>query len=214
MDMSFLDIVVIILVVLLGLKGLFKGLIKEVFGLVSIVGGVFFASRFAYDLGSYINANFLPIENDGVKSLVGFIALFVLIWGGIQLLGTVIAKMLKMSGLGFVDKIGGAAVGSAKIILVFSIIAYGFGSIGFVKNMVGEKLEESILYPILYTTGSYIVNMDSVPVVEAKKKIEEQVVSLSEQAQESVLKEMSKDINETLLKKPDINETGNQKETK
>jgi len=214
MDMSFLDIVVIVLVVLLGLKGLFRGLIKEVFGLASIVGGVFFASRFAYDLGSYINANFLPIENDGVKSLVGFIALFLLIWGSIQLSGTAVSKMVKMSGLGFVDKIGGAAVGSAKIILIFSIIAYGLGSIGFINNMLGEKFKESIIYPILYTTGSYIVNMDSSPMSEAKKKIEEEAKNLSDQAKEGALKEIVKDVNESVIKKLDLNDTGIQKEIK
>ncbi len=174
MDMNLLDIVVLALVALLGLKGLVRGLIKEVFGLVSIVGGVFFASRFADELGGYIHTVFFPIENDGVKSLVGFVILFALIWAGIQLLGTVLAKMVKVSGLGFLDKLGGMAVGSAKIFLVFSIIAYGFGSVAFVKEMVKEKMSNSFMFPILFNTGSYIVSIDSLRLKEAKDQVTQQ----------------------------------------
>lgn len=182
MDMNLLDIVVLALVALLGLKGLVRGLIKEVFGLVSIVGGVFFASRFAEELGSYIHTTFFPIENAGVQSLVGFVILFALLWAGIQLVGTILAKMVKISGLGFLDRLGGMAVGSAKIFLVFSIIAYGFGSVGFIQDMLKERLSDSMMYPVLYHTGSYIVSIDSLQLQDAKAKVEEKTGEIIQEA--------------------------------
>ena len=204
MDLNFFDIVVILLIILLGLKGLIRGLIKEVFGLVSIVGGVFFASRFAYDLGSYVDTNFLPIENDGVKSLIGFLVLFLLIWGGVQLAGKATAKIMKMSGLGFIDRIGGAAVGSAKILLVFSMIVYAFGSVGFFNKILGDKLENSLMYPILHKTGSFIVNMDSMPIQQAKEKIVEEAEAISQKVKDASIEEFVEEVNKTVTETMDF----------
>lgn len=202
MDMNLLDIVVLALVVLLGLKGLIRGLIKEVFGLVSIVGGVFFASRFADDFGTYIHTTFFPIENEGVRSLVGFVILFAAIWAAVQLAGTLLAKMMKLSGLGFVDKLGGMAVGSAKVFLVFSIIAYGFGSVAFVRDMLQSKLGGSMMYPILYNTGSYIVNIDSLEVQAAKETFRVQgdklTGKLTDELAGAVMKNAESEMNATL----------------
>jgi membrane protein required for colicin V production len=200
MDMSLLDIVVIALVVLLGLKGLIRGLIKEVFGLLSIVGGVFFASRFADTFGTYIHTVFFPIENVGVRSLVGFVILFALIWAAVQLVGTLLAKMMKVSGLGFVDKLGGMAIGSAKVFLVFSIIAYGFGSVTFIKDMLKSKMENSVMYPLLYETGSYIVNIDSLEVQQAKAKLTAQGEKLTQELTQEAVEQAVSDMNESVAK--------------
>lgn len=193
--MSLLDIVVIALVVLLGLKGLIRGLIKEVFGLLSIVGGVFFASRFADAFGTYIHTAFFPIENAGVRSLVGFVILFALIWAAVQLVGTLLAKMMKVSGLGFVDKLGGMAIGSAKVFLVFAIIAYGFGSVTFIKDMLATKMENSVMYPLLYETGSYIVNIDSLEVRQAKESLTAQGEKLTQELTKEAVKQAVSDMN-------------------
>ena len=196
--MNLLDIVVLALVILLGLKGLMRGLIKEVFGLVSIVGGVFFASRFADAFGAYIHAAFFPIENEGVRSLVGFVILFAVIWAAVQLAGTLLAKIIKISGLGFVDRLGGMAVGSAKIFLVFSIIAYGFGSVAFVRDMLESKLGNSVMYPILYNTGSYIVNIDSLEVQAAKETFKAQGDKLTGELTGAAMKSVESEMNATL----------------
>jgi membrane protein required for colicin V production len=198
--MNLLDIVVLALVALLGLKGLLRGLVKEVFGLISIVGGVFFASRFAETFGNYIHTAAFPVENEGVRSLVGFVILFALIWGTVQLVGTILAKIVTSSGLGFLDKLGGMAVGSAKIFLVFSIITYGFGSIGFIREMLLTKMADSFMYPLLYNTGSYIVNIDSLQVKEAKAKLEVQGGKLVNDLTGEAVKKAASEMNATVGK--------------
>ena len=206
-EFNFIDIVVGLLILLLGLKGLIRGIIKEVFGLISIVGGVYFASKYALDVGSYIDNNFAPIGKESVRSLVGFIALFVLIWAGVQMSGALLAKIIKASGLGFVDKIGGFVVGSAKVFLIFAIIAYGFGSVEFFQKAFKSRLEGSKLYPLLYTTGSYILNTKSLPknvkekVEQAKEKAQEMSQNISNAVEESIIKEVKKNIESNITKK-------------
>jgi membrane protein required for colicin V production len=40
-NISLLDLISIALIILLGIKGVFRGFIKEVFGLVGIIGGIY-----------------------------------------------------------------------------------------------------------------------------------------------------------------------------
>jgi len=71
-DLNIFDIVIIGITLVLGLKGLFRGLIKEVFGIVGIIGAIFVASRTAADIGNVI-APFLALENESTIKLIGFI---------------------------------------------------------------------------------------------------------------------------------------------
>ena len=42
---SWFDLVVVALVLVLGIKGLLNGFIKEIFGIIGLIGGVIVASR-------------------------------------------------------------------------------------------------------------------------------------------------------------------------
>ena len=212
-EFNFIDVVVGALVILLGLKGLIRGIIKEVFGLISIVGGVYIASKYAFDFGEYINNNFAPIEKDGAKSLIGFLSLFVSFWAVIQFAGVMFSKILKVSGFGFVDKLGGMVVGSLKVFFVFSIIAYGFGSIKFFQQAFEQKLQNSYFYPILYKSGSYILNSESLP-ANIKEKVDDMQETTSKvaddiknQATDGIKNEIKKQIEEkTKVLKEEIQE--------
>lgn len=78
-DISIFDIVVIAITLLLGLKGLFRGFIKEVFGLIGIIGGIFIASRLATTVGEII-APVLALKNDSSIQLMGFIVGLIAFW--------------------------------------------------------------------------------------------------------------------------------------
>jgi membrane protein required for colicin V production len=82
-----------------------------------------------------------------------------------------------MSGLGFIDKLAGFAIGSAKIFLIFSILAVTLSNIAFIKEKVDTTLEKSFMFPIFVDVGHYIVKQDPNEIV---KKVEETTNSLSE----------------------------------
>ncbi|XPV54343.1 MAG: CvpA family protein [Halarcobacter ebronensis] len=73
------DIIILSITVLLGLKGLMKGFIKEVFGLVGIIGGIFVASRLSENIGGII-APILALENGSTIKLIGFIVGLIGFW--------------------------------------------------------------------------------------------------------------------------------------
>ena len=97
--MNTFDIIIITLITILGLKGLFRGLIKEVFGLVGIIGGVYVASRVTKSVGLLID-KFIPIENETTMLLIGFVVSLATFWALLYLLGIILSKMFSLSGLG------------------------------------------------------------------------------------------------------------------
>lgn len=165
------DIVIVSITVLLGLKGLLRGFIKEVFALVGLVGGIFVASRLSSDVGAAI-APVLALENKATITLIGFILGLVGFWAITYVLGIVISKIFSMSGLGVIDRIFGFIFGSLKIFFIFSIITYGVYQIQTFKSLMNEKIGNSITFPFLVKTGGYIVKIDPSELV---KKVEQQV---------------------------------------
>jgi membrane protein required for colicin V production len=191
MDFHILDIIVIALVTVLGLKGLFRGMVKEVFGLLGLVGGVFIASRIADSVGGILQ-NFIPfLDGQSAVKLVGFAVSFLAFWSLMILIGMIIAKIVQKSGLGIVDKLAGAVVGSAKIFLIFSIVAYALGSIAFIKKRTDVIFEDSVVYPLLYDMGSYIMKFDEIEAIEDLSKLSDKA---SKEIEESVAETIKDEI--------------------
>ncbi|HIP02674.1 MAG TPA: CvpA family protein [Campylobacterales bacterium] len=159
-NVSLLDLVSIALILFLGIKGILRGFVKEVFGLIGIIGGIFIASKYAQVAGEYADANFLNLQNKASIYLIGFIAVLILFWIIATFVGSMLGKLVNSSGLGIVDKILGFIVGGAKIFLIFSVIIYVLSSIGIFRSSLNSIFEGSMMYPIFKEVGSKIVQID------------------------------------------------------
>lgn len=171
-NISIFDIISITLILILGIKGVINGFIKEVFGLVGIVGGIFIASRFAENMGIFISDNLYKLDGSATIYLSGFIAVLIIFWIASLFIGHLLASLIKLSGLGAIDKLAGFAVGAAKIFLVFSIFAVTLSNISFIKEKADEYMEKSFMYPIFVKTGNFIVKAENNKTIveEIKKK--------------------------------------------
>jgi membrane protein required for colicin V production len=193
-DFNYLDIVVISLVVILGFRGFITGFVKELFSLIGIIGGVFVASRFSKDIGIFINDNIFEIANNSALGAVGFAIGFVLFIVFASVIGMAVSKIVDGIGLGILDKIIGSVVSAGKIFLIFSIIAYGANSVKAIQQNIEDKVENSMVYPILVDTGSYIVKLDTDKLVDdindtiddAKDDVQDKIKSSVENAKENM----------------------------
>ncbi|GGD34672.1 hypothetical protein GCM10012288_05770 [Malaciobacter pacificus] len=159
-DFTIFDMVVLGITLVLGLKGLFRGLIKEVFGIVGIIGAIFVASRVSKDIGDLI-APFLALENETTIKLIGFIVALIGFWIIVYALGLIISKIFNASGLGIFDRIFGFLFGAAKVFLIFSVIAYALYQVNSFKKAIDEKSAGSVVMPHLLSVGSYIIKLDT-----------------------------------------------------
>lgn len=175
-NFSVFDIVIVSITVLLGLKGLLRGFIKEIFGLVGIIGGIFIASRLAEQIGKSI-APLLALENQATIKLIGFILGLIGFWAIVYVAGIILSRIFQASGLGIFDRILGFFFGSAKIFLIFSVIVYALYQVSSFKNLMNEKVANSITFPFLVQTGGFIVKLDASDFV---KKVEEKIAPKEE----------------------------------
>ncbi|MCR8696893.1 MULTISPECIES: CvpA family protein [Campylobacter] len=156
---TWFDIIVIAVVVILGIKGVINGLIKEVFGLIGIIGGVIVASRNASLVGEQISL-YLYELSDSAEFFFGFLLTLLIFWFVCLLLGNLLSKMLKMSGLGFVDRLLGFFVGAAKIFLVLAILVAIVSRISVLNQKISPYFKDSKVYPVLLAAGEFIMAMD------------------------------------------------------
>ncbi len=159
-EFTIFDMVILGITLVLGLKGLFKGLIKEVFGIVGIIGAIYFASRVSADIGNLV-APLLALENQTTIKLIGFVIALIGFWVIVYILGVIVSKIFSASGLGLVDRIFGFIFGAAKVFLIFSVIAYSVYQIESFKNAINKKTENSIIMPHLLSVGGYIIKLDT-----------------------------------------------------
>lgn len=170
--LSFFDLIIIITILILGIKGVINGFIKEAFGLVGIIAGVFVASRYGDNFGNFISSKIYEIPNEISSNLVGFIVLFLLIWILSISLGFILEKMISISGLSTVDKILGFIVGVLKIFLVFSIFFALLSKIEFIKTKLDRSLKNSFMYPAFIEAGNFIIKVEPIKVLNESIEID------------------------------------------
>ncbi|ECK7639161.1 CvpA family protein [Campylobacter jejuni] len=158
MNFYWFDAFILGFTLLLGLKGIINGLIKEIFGLLGIIGGVFIASKYATQAAEFIQSTFYKIENQSLAGFAGFLAILIIFWIVCLLAGNFLSKLIKLSGLGFLDRIGGFIFGEAKIFLIFAILVFCVARIDFLNDKLDNFAKNSYTLNLLKETGSFIMN--------------------------------------------------------
>ncbi len=160
MDFNYFDVTIAAIILILGIKGFMNGFIKEVFGLMGLVGGVYLASRMADTAATFIDTNFIHLENPSLLKLIGFLAVLIVVWSSAAILGSLFSKLTNQSGLGFLNRLFGFIAGGGKYFLIFALIVTALSNVTLVKDNLEKYVKDSVLYPFLQEAGSYLINLD------------------------------------------------------
>lgn len=169
-DFSVFDLIIITITLILGLKGLFRGLIKEVFGIIGIIGAIFVASRISKETGDLL-APVLVLQNEATIKLIGFITALIAVWLVVYTAGVIVSKIFSASGLGVVDRIFGFIFGASKVFLIFSVIAYALYQVQSFRKVMDEKFNNSFVMPHLISVGSVIIKLDTSAITTNVNKV-------------------------------------------
>jgi len=203
-NFGYFDIILGIIIILLGLKGLIDGFIKEFFGLLGIIGGIYFGSHYGENVGKLISDNIFTIKNPAALSFVGFLLTLGAFWLAMLLIGKLFAKLSSASGMGMLDRIAGFIFGAAKIFLIFSVIVYAISNIEATKKTLEKYTKNSLLYPYMIKTGSYIIKLNP---KEITQKVEEKTNEVKESIKKNVSEEGLKTIKEKITQTLETNKT-------
>lgn len=118
--MSWFDIIVLLVLMGAFIRGIQKGLIMQLAGLVALIAGAFFAGRAASIALPYIS----KIGNISASSatVVSYILAFAIIVFCIKLVGKKLHSLFKALHLSFINKTLGAVLGVLSATIVLSIL--------------------------------------------------------------------------------------------
>lgn len=207
MEFSYFDIVVSLIVLFLGLKGILNGFFKEFFGLIGIIGGIFVASRVGDAVGQIIGGNILKLQSSAAISFSGFLITLILFWLFMVGVGFIFKKLSSISGLSVFDRVLGFIFSASKFFLIAAVIAYAASNMKAMKTNIDSIMKKSILFPILVETGSVIMKLNPIEISEdLNKSIDRGAEMLQEGAVETLQNSTLKILEDAKKKTDEIHE--------
>ena len=152
--MEITDIILLILIGAFAIRGLIKGLVHELFGIIAIVVGYVVAFKYSLVVGSMFDS-FEFTERS--LSALGFVIVFIVVYLLVMMVAVLISKVIKNVSLSEVNRGGGMVFGAFKAMVILSIILTSFVSFlpkdsGFVKTTKNGVVSSFLLKlsPVIY----------------------------------------------------------------
>jgi len=116
---NFFDIIVIVILGYCLIRGVFRGLIKELSSIIGVLGGFYAAFTYYMLLAKPLSK---WITNTGYLNILSFLIIFCGVFIIISILGVIINYLLKIAFLSWLDRILGSVFGAMKGILIVSVL--------------------------------------------------------------------------------------------
>ncbi len=138
------DIVLGIFFTVMAVKGAFKGLISEAFGLFGLALGILLADTFNEKLGALMVKYMSASQTLG--NILSFFVIFFVVYTTIFIAGVVITAALKKVDLGFINRTFGFFFGLAKALIVVVVLALILNSVSFLRPISKNMQKSSYIY--------------------------------------------------------------------
>lgn len=130
--MGMIDVVILVIIGIFGIKGLIKGLVTEAFGILGLILGYYAAYNFS---GPLVNMFEKTGASEQVSMALGYVSSFLVTYLVVVLLGVLIAKIFKDVKFSWLNRGGGFVIGVLKSAVIMGLI------ISTVIVLVPEKMK-------------------------------------------------------------------------
>jgi membrane protein required for colicin V production len=117
--MNVFDIVAGVILAYGLIRGLFRGLVKEVSSIIGVLGGFLAAYSFYEAAAAYLHG---LVSSPTYRSLIAFLIIFCAVIVVVNVLALVIKYLLKIVFLGWLDRLGGVVFGLIKGVLIVAVL--------------------------------------------------------------------------------------------
>lgn len=121
--MNLFDFVLIAVFAGGALYGYRSGLVQSVLNLAGVVAAMWLSGRFATTVISNFTSD---IESEALTTAIGFVVIFIVVFIAAQIVGKLVRTVLTVMFLGWVDKLGGIAVG----VVIGLVLTSGMVTVG------------------------------------------------------------------------------------
>jgi membrane protein required for colicin V production len=117
--MNILDVGIAVIVGFCLVRGIFRGLIKELTSIIGVFVG-FFVAYYYYPVVAQVVSRF--IDKTSYVNIVSFVLVFTVLFLAVGFVGVVLKHVFKAAALGWADRVLGATFGLVKAVLIVSIL--------------------------------------------------------------------------------------------
>ena len=151
--MNSFDIIVSIIFSFCLIRGIFRGLVKELSSIIGVLTG-YYAAYSYYPHVAKILSQWIPVV--AYSKLIGFLVIFIGIFLIISILGVIIKYLMSISFLGWADRISGGVFGLIKGLLIASVLFIVFTTF-LPKN--ASIVKDSIVAPYVSRASTVMVKI-------------------------------------------------------
>ncbi|HHH20717.1 MAG TPA: CvpA family protein, partial [Nitratifractor sp.] len=162
MGINIVDLVVVLLILLLSIKGLMNGFTKELLSAIGLIGGLFAATYFSGQLSEFIYSNLTDALSMNLLKVISTVLIFIVVWYVANLIGKGIALTGNSEYLSTTSRLAGMFIKMLALFFIFSLITFALSTKPQVAERFKDTLDKSKLYPLLKNTGAAILNMSDV----------------------------------------------------
>ena len=121
--MNFFDILVITILAYGFIRGIFRGLVREVSSIVGVLGGFYAAFTYYPDVAKLLSPLISRwVTNAAYIDILSYLAIFSTVMIVVSILAAIIKYLLNIAYLGWVDRVCGALFGLLKAGLVICVV--------------------------------------------------------------------------------------------
>ena len=151
------DILVSIILGFCLIRGIFRGLVKELSSIIGVITGYYAAYSYYPQVAKFLSKWVSVVD---YSRLIGFLVIFIGVFLIISILGVIIKYLMSIAFLGWTDRISGGIFGLIKGLLIASVLFIVFTTF-LSKN--ASLVKDSVVAPHLShfsTQMAKIVNKD------------------------------------------------------
>ena len=155
--MNWIDLILVLVLALFGLRGFFRGFFREVFSLAGLIAGFMLAVAFLQPVATYA-AGLWKIPPLLLKGLV-FITLFFLVYFLCNLAGWLLHRSESLLFLRTLNRAGGIALGVGKGFAITALLIFYLLEAAWLPKTSQESFHGSYLVSPLSRFGAGLVRL-------------------------------------------------------
>jgi membrane protein required for colicin V production len=154
--MQITDIVILIIIGFFAVKGLLKGLVNEVFGILGLILGYVMSFQIYQPISEiFIFLGF----SDTVSEGLGFVLAFLLVYIVVFFAGKLLSKFFRAIQLGWADKTGGFAFGAFKSAVIVGLVLSFMLTITPANSAFSKSIRSSVISQNLVKITPFVFDM-------------------------------------------------------
>ena len=149
--MHWFDIGITVALILSGVWGCFRGLVRALLSLVGLAAASVLALRGYLDVAQRLEP---LITTPWVRQAVGFSLIFLAVMAVVMVCSSLLRLILRAVGLSLLDRLLGGLFGLAKVVLVVSVLLMMANK--FFPSVRVQLETESVLAPLLFRNAAFL----------------------------------------------------------